>query len=239
MTCIVKAAAGDENAQNRLVKAAGDILPSGEMNVPELRKRTGISQLLKSNQVSRPDMHKALYLLLKNFCESINVVRPMTEAQIREASFFLLDECGDYRIEDYIAMFSLGKRGKLVPILDRIDIQVIGAMKEEYEYFRRDAIVKERSEFAQHTRSRIWFNNMNLRGFLGWGVLLRAYEHNISKILQSAVLSMRQDISKGRAQEDKKRAEEIERYNAQVQEYAKRNDIDIEAIKNSWHETQG
>lgn len=56
----------------------------------------------------------------------------MTEEQMIEATGMLIDESDNFRIEDYVMMFALGKRGQLVKIRDRIDISLIGEMLDLY-----------------------------------------------------------------------------------------------------------
>lgn len=67
----------------------------------------------------------------------------MNQHQIMEAASFLIDECPGYRIEDFVMMFTLAKRGKLAydgnkaRVFDRIDIQLISEFKDGYDYMRR------------------------------------------------------------------------------------------------------
>ncbi len=49
-----------------------------------------------------------------------------------EAANMLLEECDNFRLEDYVMMFQMGKRGELFDVHDRIDLQVITAMLDEY-----------------------------------------------------------------------------------------------------------
>lgn len=77
-------------------------------------------------------MRKVLFLMLKDFCNSINVVRNMNEDQMIEGAAMLLDECGNFRLEDYAMMFSMAKRGQLIDVRDRIDIQMLSQMLDNY-----------------------------------------------------------------------------------------------------------
>jgi hypothetical protein len=43
-----------------------------------------------------------------DFCSSINVLRNMNEDQMIEAAAMLIAECGNFRLEDYVMMFSMG-----------------------------------------------------------------------------------------------------------------------------------
>ncbi len=84
------------------------------------------------NEHGKKTMLKVLFLLIKDFCNSINVVRNINEDQMIEAAAVLIDECNNFRLEDYTIMFSVAKRGGLVKILDRMDISVISQMLDEY-----------------------------------------------------------------------------------------------------------
>ncbi|MBK7885497.1 MAG: hypothetical protein IPJ81_18160 [Chitinophagaceae bacterium] len=81
--------------------------------------------------------------MIKDFCSSLNVVRNMNEDQMIEAAAMLLDECENFRLEDYMIMFSMAKRGELVKIMDRIDLQVITAMLDEYFTRRKLAAINK------------------------------------------------------------------------------------------------
>ena len=49
-----------------------------------------------------------------------------------ESASMLIDECGNFRLQDYTMMFTMAKRGQLVKIRDRIDISVITQLLDEY-----------------------------------------------------------------------------------------------------------
>lgn len=67
----------------------------------------------------------------------------MTEDQMIEAAAMLINECGNFRIEDYVMMFSMAKKGELVKIFDRVDIQLVTAIMDEYWQRRYHAGSKE------------------------------------------------------------------------------------------------
>lgn len=106
------------------------LMPSGKPNFPAIIQYPTISKII--DEGGRADMTKAVFILIKNFCESINCVRNMNEDQMIEAAAFLIDECGNLRLEDYTMMFAMAKRGDLVKILDRVDIQVIAQARDQY-----------------------------------------------------------------------------------------------------------
>lgn len=120
-------------------------MPGGKPDLVGVLNYPRITQLVREN--GRKGVRTVIFLIVKNFCESLNVVRGMNEDQMIEAAGFLLDECHNYRIEDYVMMFSMVKRGQLVKILDRIDIQIIGQILTEYDRLRCEA--GERQYIAQ------------------------------------------------------------------------------------------
>ncbi len=107
-----------------------DIMPSGVPNYLQVIKYPTIKSLI--SEMSVTFMHKVVFLMVKDFCESLNVVRNMNETQMIDAATMLLDECGNFRLEDYTMMFQMGKKGELVKIRDRVDIEVLTEMLDTY-----------------------------------------------------------------------------------------------------------
>lgn len=70
-----------------------------------------------------------------------------------EASAMLLDECDNIRLEDYTMMFALAKRGGLIKIYDRIDLQVISDIFDAYWIKRMTAAEKAREEAVNRQES--------------------------------------------------------------------------------------
>lgn len=136
-------------AKMELELATRQLMPGGQVNYRDIPKYPSITQLMPI--VGLPNMHKILMMLIYDFCRSVNVVRNMDEAQMIEAAGYLLDECGNYRIEDYVCMFAMAKRGLLVKILDRVDLQIIGQAALAYDAIRHAAgeQIKE-AAFREH-----------------------------------------------------------------------------------------
>lgn len=122
------------NAKLELIQLSSGLMPAGKPSFLEVVQYPKISDLVQKNGTSV--MLKVVFLMVKDFCNSLNVVRNMNEGQMIESASMLLDECDNFRLEDYVMMFSLAKRGDLVKIYDRIDISVITQMMDEY-YLRR------------------------------------------------------------------------------------------------------
>lgn len=113
-----------------LITIANELMPEGRPAFLQVVKYPKIRDLAK--EVGKSTMLKALFLMVKDFCSSFNVVRNMNEDQMIECAAMLLEECDNFRMEDYMMMFHLAKRGKLIKVMDRIDLQMVSAMMDEY-----------------------------------------------------------------------------------------------------------
>lgn len=120
-----------------LAEICRGLMPNGKPNYLAVIKFPMIKSLIESQGFR--SMHKVVFLLVKDFCNSFNVVRNMTEEQMIETASMLLDECDNFRLEDYVMMFQMGKRGELFDVHDRIDLQVIIAMLDKYWQLRHEA----------------------------------------------------------------------------------------------------
>lgn len=120
-----------------LVQLSRDLMPAGKPALLDVIKYPKITDMVV--QHGSGVLLKVLFLMVKDFCNSINVVRNMNEDQMIESASMLLDECDNFRLEDYIMMFSLAKRGDLVKILDHLDISYIAKMMDEYWLRRKRA----------------------------------------------------------------------------------------------------
>ena len=127
------------DAKMELVAITSRLMPQGVPQLLETVKYPQIAQLVE--QYGAKNVRKALVLMVRDFCSSMNVVRNMNQDQMIEAASFLLDECGNFRIEDYHMMFAMGKRGQFATVktYDRIDIQYISLMVDEFWKMRNEA----------------------------------------------------------------------------------------------------
>ncbi len=130
-------------AKMELMTIAGQLMPGGKPQFLEVVKYPMIKQLVETE--GKKKILAILGLMIKDFCSSFNVVRNMNEDQMIEAAFMLLDECDNFRLEDYLLMFSMAKKGDLVKIMDRVDIQIITSILDEY-WIRRKNAAKKHSE---------------------------------------------------------------------------------------------
>lgn len=112
-------------------------MPAGKPNYLGMIKYPKITDLVTSQ--GEPTLVLILSVMVRDFCACMNVARSMNQDQIIEAAYMLLNEAGNFRLEDYAVMFSMAKKGDLVKIYERIDLEVITAIANEYYARRRDA----------------------------------------------------------------------------------------------------
>lgn len=144
-----------------MIQMVSQIMPDGEPDFSIIRLAPSIKQILKENEADDvyDKMLTALCMIVKDYCDSVNIPegKNMNQAQVIEAASFLLDECDNYRIEDYIMMFTMAKRNKLAygakndkgRVFDRVDIQLISEFKERYEFLRQEGEDKLRIKEEQ------------------------------------------------------------------------------------------
>jgi hypothetical protein len=126
-----------------LMMITGELMPAGKPQFLQVIKYPMINQIIQIE--GKRKMLAVLVLMVKDFCSSLNVVRNMNEDQMIETASMLLDECGNFRLEDYLMMFSMAKRGDLVKIMDRVDIQLVSNILDEY-WLRRKRAAKKHEE---------------------------------------------------------------------------------------------
>lgn len=133
-----------------LISMANSLMPAGKPKYLEVARYPKISSLIEREGYKK--MLAVLTLMVKDFCSSVNVVRNMNEDQMIEAGAMLLEECGNFRMEDYLMMFTMAKRGSFdeVKIYDRIDIQLISKIMDAYWDRRHAAGKRAQEEQVQH-----------------------------------------------------------------------------------------
>ncbi len=120
-----------------LLSEVSRLIPGGEPDFAELANRSSLKDVAK---VSGKSQTIALIsLMVKNFCSSLNIVRSMNQDQLLECAIYLMDECRDFTMEDYLIMFTMAKRGKLGTVMDHVDIKVIADIHLEYIRHRQAA----------------------------------------------------------------------------------------------------
>ena len=136
-------------AKLELTTISRQLMPGGHPSFREMRYYLSIPYLIKSGEVQEIDIATVLFILVKDLCSSVNVVRNMNEDQMIEAASMLLNECDDFRLEDFVMMFTLAKRGELIKIMDRLDINIISQMLDVYYSMRWRAGQKYQAEEHQ------------------------------------------------------------------------------------------
>jgi hypothetical protein len=114
-----------------------ELMPAGKPEFLTVVKYPKINDLVQER--GEPVIMLILAVMIRDFCATMNVVRNMNEDQILEAAAMLLNEAGNFRLEDYTVMFAMAKKGQLFEVRDRIDLQVITAIADAYYAQRRDA----------------------------------------------------------------------------------------------------
>lgn len=138
MECLINLEVpGKVNAKLDLALHVSEMMPHGKPAYLDVIKYPMISQLIEKE--GKKKMLGILVLIVKNFCSSLNVVRNMSEDQMIESAVMLMDECGNFRLEDYMMMFAMAKKGDLVKIMDRVDINMITLILDEYWKRRENA----------------------------------------------------------------------------------------------------
>lgn len=113
-----------------LISVAKELMPKGHPDFLGVVKYPKITDMVKSE--GSGNVLLFVSVLVRDFCGSLNVVRNMNEDQIIEAASMLVDECDNFRLEDYVMMFAMAKKGQLVKIMDRIDLQIITEIMNAY-----------------------------------------------------------------------------------------------------------
>lgn len=123
-----------------LMGVISELMPAGNPKFLEVINYPKITDLIE--KIGHGITHKIVFLLIKDFCNTFNVVRNMNEDQMIEAAGMLVDECDNMRMEDYTMMFALAKRGGLIKIYDRIDLEVITDVFNAYWIKRHNAAIE-------------------------------------------------------------------------------------------------
>lgn len=99
-------------------------------------------------QYGKEKIHGLLIVMLTDFCNFYNVIRPMSAIQIVDCAFELINtSIEDYLgIEDFTIFFQGAKNGKYGKIYDRLDQQIIFDMLEMYRQERHEKYMSVKEE---------------------------------------------------------------------------------------------
>lgn len=121
-----------------------EVMPQGQPNYLGMVRFPKITDLV--TEKGQAVILLVLSVMVRDFCATMNVVRNMNDDQIVETAAMLLNECGNFRLEDYATAFAMAKRGQLVQVRDRIDMQVITDIMDRYFEKRRDAKIDQQEQ---------------------------------------------------------------------------------------------
>lgn len=142
-----------QDAKLELMSITSELMPKGAPNLLGVVKYPPIERLRQ--EIGETGALLLILTLVKDLCSSLNVVRNMNEDQMLETASMLLDECGNFRLEDYVMMFSLIKRGQLVKVYDRIDTGLVGEAMNEYWFMRNQAGRRAQENEVNHYEDRL------------------------------------------------------------------------------------
>lgn len=131
-------------AKMELIQITRGLVPAGKPAYTEMIRYPKIKDL--EEKLGQKTMMKTIFLIIRDFCASINVGKNMNADQMIEAAAILLEEAGNFRLEDYIAMFAMAKRGEYGEFYDRMDIAMICSFIDKYWQQRNIAGTKARDE---------------------------------------------------------------------------------------------
>lgn len=90
------------------------------------------------DQYGAKRIHGILVVMITQFCNSFNVIRPMTAEQIVDCAGEILNTSHEdfLSVEDIMIFFQGAKMGKYGKVFDRLDQQIIFSMLEVYREVR-------------------------------------------------------------------------------------------------------
>lgn len=230
IACLIKLEHNDPaartDAKMEMMTINSRLMPSGNPDFKSIRHYTPVVKL--AEQIGKKNMLRVLSLLVKDFCSSLNVVRNMNDDQMLEAAGMLYDECDTFRLEDYQMMFTLGKRGHLVRILDRVDINVITQMMDAYWSMRDTAGKKiQEEEFKQHERE--WNENTS-------GDIMTEQFGQLVGIMTAWDEEEQQKKSEEAAKKRKSRQDDIEK---RARDYAEKQGVNYDEVLKQFKKEKG
>lgn len=106
-------------------------------------------------EYGKEKIHGLLIVLLTDFVNSFNLIRPMTADQIVACAFDLIDTSyEDYlSIEDFTLFFQGAKSAKYGKVLDRMDEQTVFELFENYRQQRHESYLRLKEEKESQYKS--------------------------------------------------------------------------------------
>lgn len=131
-------------------KERGAIKFEAVLSIPAKDRLPGLVE-----QYGKEKIHGLLIVLLTDFANSFNLIRPMTPDQIVSCAFDMIDTSyEDYlSIEDFVLFFQGAKSAKYGKILDRMDQQTIFELFENYRQQRHENYLRMKEEKESNYKS--------------------------------------------------------------------------------------
>lgn len=194
-------------------------IKNGEPDFKGIHKNKAIVKIVE--EVGKETVVKIVYALIFDFCASLNFQRNMTMPQMTDCALMMVDECGSFRIEDYMAMFRLAKTGKLGELYGKVDIMDISRFMDAY-YEMRERDAERQMQIAEQKRKE-------------QKMLASGEEKDVEINYESLAESMAESIKKIKEIDSERRKKELEERKAKRQQqreaYAKAHGIKLESIK--------
>lgn len=120
------------DAKMELSRLNSVLVPNGVPNYLLTVKFKPIGQQVE--KYGKQTIVKSLFLMIKDFCGTFNVVRNMSDDQMIDCALMLLDMHieSNYRIEDFTQFFQVAKAGKYGKVYDHVDTPVIMEMLDRF-----------------------------------------------------------------------------------------------------------
>lgn len=168
-----------------LIKLTDQLTPAGNPDFKMVAAMPPIKDIV--SQDGPEAMLFVLSAIIRNFCASVNVVRNMSTGQILMAANTLLQECKNYRVEDFVLMFDMAMKGKIKPndgrgIMDRLDLTVIVDIWNIYDGIRYASA--EQIQEEQVAADEKFLDEINPEKFVGpeaWTELLKKVKANYNE----------------------------------------------------------
>jgi hypothetical protein len=137
-----------KNKPLEIAKSLERFTQYGQVNFKEVMKVPLVDRLPGLIKVyGEEKIHALLIVMLTDFANSYNVVRPMSPNQIITCAFKMLTTSNEDQlsIEDFSLFFQGAKEGKYGRVLDHIDQHVIFEMLENYREARHKELIQRRA----------------------------------------------------------------------------------------------
>lgn len=202
-----------QNSKMELLGIVSDLMPQGSPNFVSVVNYPTIANLEQEH--GKINIIKILYLLVVDFCNTMNVVRNMTDEQQIEAAHMLLDESGNFRLEDYVMMFTMAKRGQLgIKLIDRIDLPIITQLLDAYWSIRDNE-----GKNIQERTQKVLDNEIN--------TIDATFATPIADFMKSWADKTEEEIKRD---EEEKEIERKEKRKQDIQAFAKLHNIDLNKL---------